>query len=609
MGRRGYVVFIFLILSTVPSLSESTSWVEVRSEHFTVISDNNEKQAIDVARRFEQMRNVFSELFNKSRVSLPVPLQIVAFQSREEFRQYSPQWKGKAVELSGFYQGSDDRNFIGIDMSSPDPYGTALHEYAHLLLRASFPVMPLWFDEGFAEYFATMQVQGKQVQYGAPATQYLPLLTNGTWMPLTALFSVERNSDVYNENDKRSMFYAESWLAVHYLLSSGRLVDGFKYLHLTQIQHVPVPDAVKQAFGVDVPTFEKTLHEYLTKPQPPQQLAISDSNEGTYHTTKLSSSNTRAILADMHAHSEAYAAQAVGELQAVLAADPGNEVANRALGYVYVRKGEFERAAAAFQKALAANDNDAQAHYLVAYLMNSKALKDGRPPDQSLAMRRELERAIQLDPGLADAHNLLAYALAADNKPDMAVQEEMKAIALNPSAEMYQANLAHLYLQSNRLDDAEAVLTRLQGSSDSKIRDNATQNLAALKANRETAQEQKKSREIGYTDPTAPQWKAPAEPDDSPAPAESTPASDTRKTLYMYAELVSVDCSQAPVAILTVRKGPKSMKLRTDDYKKLLVMNADSFSCGWRDRKVLVNYKPGGKSDGDLMTLEIETGK
>ena len=51
------------------------------------------------------------------------------------------------------------------------------------------------------------------------------------------------------------------------------------------------------------------------------------------------------------------------------------------------------------------------------------------------------------------------------------------------------------------------------------------------------------------------------------------------------------------------------LKLRTDNYKKLLVMGEDEFSCGWRDRKVLVNYKPGGKADGDVVTLELEAGK
>ena len=62
------------------------------------------------------------------------------------------------------------------------------------------------------------------------------------------------------------------------------------------------------------------------------------------------------------------------------------------------------------------------------------------------------------------------------------------------------------------------------------------------------------------------------------------------------------------MAILHVRSGQKTLKLRADNYKKLLVMGEDEFSCEWRDRKVLVNYKPGGKSDGDVVTLEVQAG-
>ena len=76
----------------------------------------------------------------------------------------------------------------------------------------------------------------------------------------------------------------------------------------------------------------------------------------------------------------------------------------------------------------------------------------------------------------------------------------------------------------------------------------------------------------------------------------------------MYGQLQSVICT-SDVAVLKIRSGQKVINLRTDNYKKLLVMGADEFSCDWRDKKVLVNYKQGGKSDGDLVTLELQAGK
>jgi hypothetical protein len=47
------------------------------------------------------------------------------------------------------------------------------------------------------------------------------------------------------------------------------------------------------------------------------------------------------------------------------------------------------------------------------------------------------------------------------------------------------------------------------------------------------------------------------------------------------------------------------VKLRTGDFKSLLLIGADQFSCEWRDRSVSVNYKAAGQGAGDLVSLEI----
>jgi hypothetical protein len=67
-----------------------------------------------------------------------------------------------------------------------------------------------------------------------------------------------------------------------------------------------------------------------------------------------------------------------------------------------------------------------------------------------------------------------------------------------------------------------------------------------------------------------------------------------------------VDCRQSPAATLTVRSGTRTLRLRTDNYKALLLVGADEFSCEWVDRPVVVNYKAGGKTDGDLVSVEVQ---
>ena len=87
--------------------------------------------------------------------------------------------------------------------------------------------------------------------------------------------------------------------------------------------------------------------------------------------------------------------------------------------------------------------------------------------------------------------------------------------------------------------------------------------------------------------------------------AQSSSPTDRRATKFFKGRLIDVDCSQSPAAILTVTGQGVVLKLRALDYKSLLLIGADDFSCDWRDRQVTANYKPGGLSDGDLVSLEM----
>lgn len=610
MVRRLLPFVLFLLISQ--AFADRQQWVEVTSPHFTVLTDTGEKQGKEIALRFEQMRAVFGSLFHRSRVNIPVPLQIVAFRNQGEFRNYAPLWKGKPVELAGYFQGADDRNFIALDMSAPDPYSVVFHEYAHLLLHANFPRMPAWFDEGFSEYFSSLRVNGKTVEYGNIPPNLPVILQNNRWMPIVDLFSTQHDSATYNERDKNTLFYAQSWITVHYIMSEQKLPAAAQYLQMTQLEHKPIPESIKQAFGVEPAVLEKTIRDYFNGNGGKYFRAEAPAFEiGPFDGKKVDDLTVQAILADLHAHSNDYQNQAITEFQAVLEKQANNELAMRGLGYLYLRHGEYEKAAELFNRASLSDSNDARLHYLKALLVNRMAIKNGEPPKQPKVMQDELQAAIAIDPTFADAYNLLAFALAADSKFAPAIAAEKKAIELNASFEPYQMNLAHLYLQSQEWGEAEAVLARLQQSSDPETREDAKKMAAALQSNRELAAQMVRDRELRRDNITAPQWRR---KDDStntsttePEPAEVK--IDSRKVLYMYGRLQSVDCSADPAAILLVRSGQKLLKFRTDNYKKLLVMGEDEFSCDWRDRRVLVNYKPGGKSDGDIVTLEVQAGK
>src|SRR5215813_10539667 len=163
-------LFILHILACIPLVAkEDTQWLEVKSPNFSVVTDAGEKRGREVAMRFEQMRAVFSTLMTRANVNIPVPLQIVAFRNTKEFRQFAPLWHGKPTQLAGLFQGGEDRSFIMLDTSVDNPWSVVFHEYAHQLMNGILSAQgDPWFEEGFAEYFSTIEVDNKEARVGKP---------------------------------------------------------------------------------------------------------------------------------------------------------------------------------------------------------------------------------------------------------------------------------------------------------------------------------------------------------------------------------------------------------------------------------------------------------
>jgi hypothetical protein len=186
---------------SLPAFSSEPQWMEIHSPHFSVVTDAGEKRGRDVAVRFEQMRAVFGSLMVKAKVNTPIPLQIIAFRNGKELRQFTPIWQGKSTELAGLFQGGSDRCFIMLDMSVENPWQVVFHEYAHQLMNGTLPVqLDPWFEEGFAEYFRSIVVDGKEADVGRiPDDEYYVLEHNG-WMKIADLLRVQQYSKTYNES-------------------------------------------------------------------------------------------------------------------------------------------------------------------------------------------------------------------------------------------------------------------------------------------------------------------------------------------------------------------------------------------------------------------------
>src|ERR1700676_993868 len=99
---------------------------------------------------------------------------------------------------------------------------------------------------------------------GKPSGENILLLRQHHLLPLTTLFAVDHSSPYYHEENKGSIFYAESWALTHYFEIEDQK-DGTHhladYLQLVA-SHVDPVTAGTRAFG-DLNKLQKTLDAYV----------------------------------------------------------------------------------------------------------------------------------------------------------------------------------------------------------------------------------------------------------------------------------------------------------------------------------------------------------
>ena len=93
------------------------------------------------------------------------------------------------------------------------------------------------------------------------------------------------------------------------------------------------------------------------------------------------------------------------------------------------------------------------------------------------------------------------------------------------------------------------------------------------------------------------------EADALPKPVPVKPGT-TGPVQFLKGKIVSSDCSKPPEATVTILSGMTTYKLHASDYKSLLVIGEDRFSCDWKNRFVSVNYRAVGKNEGELVSIE-----
>jgi len=123
------------------------------------------------------------------------------------------------------------------------------HECTHALLHASLPVVPLWLDEGLAEYF---EVPAQQRAFDNP---HLTGLKWNLWF--SGVPRLEDLESVGTLEDMRQAEYRSAWAWVHFMLHGSRLAHAELVGYLNDIQAHTPPGLLSQRLRRHVPGVEQ----------------------------------------------------------------------------------------------------------------------------------------------------------------------------------------------------------------------------------------------------------------------------------------------------------------------------------------------------------------
>jgi len=570
MSPRLALVLLMFTAALVPARDKGETWTEVRSPHFVVVTNSNEKQGRRVADQFERMRSVFHVAFPKLQVDPGSPIIVLTIKDDKDFKALEPAAylaKGSLM-LGGLFLRTPDKNYVlmRLDAEGEHPYSVVYHEYTHLILSKAAEWMPLWMNEGMAEFYQNTEIREKEARIGEPSGENLAVLRQNRLLPLATLFTVDEKSPYYHEENKGSIFYAESWALIHYITIKDHQDKGSRLAQYSELlsQKVDQATAATRAFG-DLRQLQGELESYIHQASFNyfKMTATTEVDDSAFTTQVLAPAQADALRADFLAYNER-TADARTLLDHVLQEDPNNVSAQETMGFLEFRQGHLEEARQRYAQAVQFDSQSFLAHYYFAAMSMNGAVAAA----DEAKVENSLRTAIKLNPSFAPSYDRLAVFLGMRSRNlEEARTMGLSAVSLDPANVGYRINLASVLLAMRNGQSAVEVLRSAAKLAKTPQESEAVDNsLMHAREYAEALEEIRQNRQRTEESPAAEEQISSSADIPHLARRKNFVASGPHR--FVVGVLKDVRCD-SPNLDLTVTSGAKKLSLHADNYYKI----------------------------------------
>ncbi len=253
-AHRGFLV-LAVIVSHTASLAAATWSDEFNAGTFVFRSefplDNVQDLLDDIAELQTELEELLGLTCNDKEI------QVHLFRNRASYQRYLAVRVPQGTKRQAFYMPGTDAGRVyaykhrGLDTD-------VRHETTHALLRNALPYIPLWLDEGLAEYFEVSR--GQRDQGDGHLTELRFAIRFG-WRPDLKRLEGKRGFLEMGARD-----YRDAWGIIHYLIHGSPEARQIFLAYLDAIQSGGVPDPLSDSLRAAIPNYEQEIVRHLKGP-------------------------------------------------------------------------------------------------------------------------------------------------------------------------------------------------------------------------------------------------------------------------------------------------------------------------------------------------------
>jgi hypothetical protein len=212
---------------------------------------------------FTELANLRDQVYKDLQLpSANTVVQVYLFETRDRYEQFMKAKYPKLPQRRAFFVAQPRAVGAGEDLLVYTFWGERIqedlrHELTHALLHSVLETVPLWLDEGLAEYFE-VPPGWKGVNY-----QHLDRLRRDSGASFHPdLARLERLDQV---DQMRPAEYREAWAWVHFMLHANPDARKILVTYLQELRRTSTPPALRPRLAAVVPALDVSLEKHLAQ--------------------------------------------------------------------------------------------------------------------------------------------------------------------------------------------------------------------------------------------------------------------------------------------------------------------------------------------------------